>query len=191
MRLSNVLSTRVLRTPVLWATVLSLTLFLPATLQAAETISPETLEETLSAAQTAIQQKDYTQAFQLYSTAARWGHKGSQYVLGELYLQGKGVAKDPVMAYAWLEVASEAPDREFAKARNKAEKSLSDAQKTQAQAMADQLASSYGIDAVGMTCRKEVRVGSNIKVVNCYYMNTLPNGDFIVPDSDTRLSPAS
>lgn len=159
--------------------------------QATEIISQATLDQTLLEAQSAIEAQNYDQAFKLYRQAAIWGHKGAQYVLGELYLQGKGVAKDPVTGYAWLEVASEAPDRNFIRARKAAAKNLTDAQKQQADALAQKLVSSYGLEAAGVNCRKEARIGSNIKGVNCYHVNTTNNGDLIVPDSNESLSPAS
>ena len=44
---------------------------------------------------------------------------------------------------------------------------------------------------IGITCRKEMRLGSNIKKVNCYHVNTTPGGDLIVPDGEVDLDPAS
>jgi TPR repeat protein len=108
-------------------------LFIGATsLHAGQVITQDTLDQTLLNAQSSIQEQNYSEAFALYSQAAQWGHKGAQYVLGELYLHGKGVARDPVTGYAWLQVAAEAPDREFIKARNAAGKKLSDSEKQEA-----------------------------------------------------------
>ena len=159
--------------------------------QATEIISQTTLDQTLIQAQSAIEAQDYDQAFKLYKQAAIWGHKGAQYVLGELYIQGKGVAKDPVTGYAWLEVAAESRDRDFIRARKAAAKNLSEAQKHQADELAQKLASSFGLEAAGVSCRKEARIGSNIKGVNCYHVNTTSNGDLIVPDNSPELQPAS
>ena len=168
-----------------------ITVFFASTAQATVVISQQTLDQTLLDAQIALEKQDYPQAFVLYQTAAQWGHKGAQYVLGELYLRGKGVERDAVVGYAWLEVASEAPDREFRKARTAAGKTLSDEQKQQADELAQKLVSTYGLDAAGITCRKEMRLGSNIKEVNCYHVNTTPGGDLIVPDGEVDLDPAS
>ncbi len=160
------------------------------TVQATETIPRSTLDQTLLDAQNAVENDDFEQAFTLYNQAAQWGHKGAQYVLGELYIQGKGVARDPVAGYAWLEVAAESPDREFRKARSAAGKKLTDEQRQKATELAAQLAASFGVDAAGITCRREMRVGSNIKVVNCYHRTT-NSGDLIVPDQQSGLVPAS
>jgi len=159
--------------------------------EANQTITRQTLDETLLKAQNAVMAKDYDQAFTLYQTAAQWGHKGAQYVLAELYAQGKGVARDPVTGYAWLEVAAESPDREIRKARTAAAKNLTPEQKTEAEALAEKLASSYGSVAAGVKCRKEMRVGSNIKVVNCYHNNVTAGGDLIVPDNQGGVHLAS
>ena len=162
-----------------------------ASAQASQTIGRNTLDETLLKAQNAIQAQQYEEAFALYQTAAQWGHKGAQYVLGELYSQGKGVAQDPVTGYAWLQVAAESPDRDIRKARTAAGKKLSTEQKAEADALAEKLASSYGSEAAGVVCRKEVRTGTNIKVVNCYHNNTTAGGDLIVPDSQGGVHFAS
>ena len=161
------------------------------TAQATQTITRATLQDTLLNAQAAVQAQDYEQAFTLYQTAAEWGHKGAQYVLGNLYLQGKGVAKDPVTGYAWLQVAAESPDREIRKARTAAGKNLTSEQKAQAEALAEKLTLAYGSETSGVVCRKEMRVGSNIKVVNCYHNNTTAGGDLIVPDTAKGLHLAS
>jgi TPR repeat protein len=41
-------------------------------------------------------------AVQWYREAAMQGHPGAQYNMAVLYLQGHGVDRDPVVAYAWL-----------------------------------------------------------------------------------------
>jgi TPR repeat protein len=167
-------------------------LFIGATsLHAGQVISQDTLDQTLLNAQNAIQEQNYSEAFALYSQAAQWGHKGAQYVLGELYLQGKGVARDPVAGYAWLQVAAEAPDREFIKARNAAGKKLSDSEKQEADVLAEKIAAAYGVEASGVICKKEGRVGTHIKSVNCYHRRTAAGGGLIVPDYHEDLQPAS
>jgi len=171
-----------------------LILFLTMTLsplQADEEISPALLDQTVLDAQQAIEAQDYETAFKMYQKAAQWGHKGSQYVLGELYLRGKGVAKDPVLGAAWLEVAAEAPDRNFRKARTSALKQLSDPQKTKAEQLAQKLAAAYGMEAAGVDCRKEAMLGTNIKTVNCTHQRITAEGNLVVPDYEAGLYPAS
>lgn len=166
-------------------------LFVSAPVAADQVISPITLDETLREAQSAVEQRDYDTAFALYDTAARWGHKGAQYVLGELYNEGKGVARDPIRGYAWLTVAAEAPDNAFRRARKRAGKNLSNTQKAEGERLAAELSAAYGMDAAGVICKKETRVGSNIKFANCSHRNVTANGDLIVPDAERDPQPAS
>jgi len=171
--------------------ILSTVLSVSFSLQASEQISPDTLDQTMSDAKNAVAEENYTQAFELYSKAAHWGHKGAQYILGELYMMGKGVARDPVVGYAWLEVAAESRVHEIVRARNQAKKELSDKQRTEAEALAVQIEASYGLTAAGVTCKREIRTGTNIKRINCYHHNLTATGELIVPSDQEILSPAS
>lgn len=148
---------------------------------AGQSITKAELDQTLIDAQNAIESRDYERAFELYSQAAQWGHKGAQYVLGEMYSSGKGTKEDDVLGLAWLEVAAEARNREFIKARNDAADDLSANEIKKAEQLADQISDAYGLEASQMTCRKEMRVGSNIKVVNCYHKR-LNGNDIVVPE---------
>jgi len=161
--------------------VFTLIIFTAGTAHASSAISQHTLDQTLTDAQTAIEEGNYDKAFELYNTAAHWGHKGAQYVLGELYTLGKGVKQNEVTGYAWLEVAAEAPDRDFRRALKAAGKKLSDEQIQQGSDLAQKISSQYGMEATGISCQKEMTVGSNIKTVSCYHEKTA-GGDLIVPD---------
>lgn len=50
--------------------------------------------------------QSYKLAAEWYGKAARQGHSRAQYNMAVLHLQGEGVARDPVEAYAWLLLAS-------------------------------------------------------------------------------------
>ena len=159
-------------------------------IHAEELITQKELDDTLLAAQEAALADDFPRAFELYSRAAQWGHKGSQYVLGELYLRGKGVARDPVVGAAWLEVASEAPDQEYKRALRKAEKSLTESERAAADKLAEKISAAYGMRAAGVVCRTSTRTGSNFRQVNCAHSKA-PNGELIVPDYQGEIYPAS
>ena len=149
--------------------ILAATLACSPALFATDTITQAQLDDTLLKAQQSIEAREYDQAFELYSQAAHWGHKGAQYVLGEMYLRGEGTQQNDVLGLAWLDAAAESRNRDFVRARNKAEDQLNAADIEKAEKVAEQNISAYGIEATGMTCKKEMRVGSNIKVVNCYH----------------------
>ena len=161
--------------------IIAASLLATSSLAANQTLEQYELDNTLLKAQLAIESRDYDKAFQLYNQAARWGHKGAQYVVGEMYIRGEGTEQNEVMGLAWLEVAAEARDREFIKARNKAEQSLTDTEIENADAVAEKIASAYGMEAAQVTCRQELRVGSNIKVTNCYHTH-VTRDTILVPE---------
>lgn len=49
--------------------------------------------------------QDYQQAYQLWSSSATKGAETSQFMLGEMYMRGQGVAVDYAEAYAWFHLA--------------------------------------------------------------------------------------
>ncbi len=49
----------------------------------------------------------YSEALMLFQRAARYADKPSQAIVSEMYLNGQGVAPDPVLAYVWMDLAAE------------------------------------------------------------------------------------
>jgi TPR repeat protein len=168
--------------------IVAATLAATSTLHASQTIEQSELDATLLEAQLAIEAREYEQAFELYNQAAQWGHKGAQYVLGELYLRGEGVAQNRIMGLAWLDVAAESRDRAFVKARNQAAQSMSETDLEKASVVADRIAAVYGIEAAQVTCKLEMRVGSNIKVTNCYHTQATGDSIFVPEDKSDLLA---
>ena len=158
--------------------IICASLLASSSLAAGQTITQTELDQTLSQAQVAMEAGKYDQAFELYNQAAHWGHKGAQYVLGELYLRGEGTQQNEVVGLAWLEVAAESRDREYVRALKNAKKSLSDSEIEKADALADQISDAYGLEAAQVSCKRETRVGTNIRVTNCYH--TRVSGDTII-----------
>lgn len=54
----------------------------------------------------------YKQAFMEFQALAEIGHKGAQFNLGVMYLEGTGVQADPVKAYAWIKLADKQAQKE-------------------------------------------------------------------------------
>ena len=50
--------------------------------------------------------KDYIKAAEVYKKAAEQGALYAQHNLGIAYREGRGVQRDPVLAYAWLNLAT-------------------------------------------------------------------------------------
>lgn len=65
------------------------------------------LADDLNAAQKAVRMQQFKQAFTLFRQAADTGNPEAQYQLGNLYLQGRGTAKDENAAMRWFELAAD------------------------------------------------------------------------------------
>lgn len=91
--------------------------------------------------------KDYAGALKYFEVGAYYADKLSQLCLGLMYMNGEGVNKDPVTAYAWLDLAAERDYPEFAATRDGLKTQLSPEQLAQALEVRRTLAERYG-DAV-------------------------------------------
>jgi hypothetical protein len=90
---------------------------------------------------------NYARAMEYFEIGARYADKLSQLSIGLMYLNGEGVAKDPVSAYAWLALAAERKFPRYVATRDAVWNQLDDDQRRQAGALLDQLSGQYG-DAV-------------------------------------------
>lgn len=88
---------------------------------------------------------DYTGALKYFRSGAYYADKLSQLSIGLMYFNGQGVARDPVAACAWLELAAERNFPSYVAERDGVCKTLTDAQRTQAAALLeDKLLPEYG-----------------------------------------------
>jgi len=81
---------------------------------------------------------NYAEAFKLYRRAAAQGLGDSQYNLGVMYEKGQGVPTNAAQAYFWWLLASAREVPDAARNRDRIERSLTPAQRTEAQAAAGQ-----------------------------------------------------
>ena len=58
----------------------------------------------------AYQDKAYTKAAEIWRPLAEKGHPGAQYLLGTLYVEGKGVERDDATAFMWFARAANQGD---------------------------------------------------------------------------------
>lgn len=86
---------------------------------------------------------DYAKAMRLFTIGARYADKVSQLSIGLMYLQGQGVKRDSVKAWAWTALSAERGYPRFAATRDGIWNTLSPAQRTQAIAERDALAATY------------------------------------------------
>lgn len=74
---------------------------------------------------------EYEQALLIYKKQlAPMGDKTAQYMVGYMYLAGKGVAKDELVASAWYRLAAERGNEQFVRIRDKLLSLMNDAQRS-------------------------------------------------------------
>ena len=79
----------------------------------------------LGIAHVAALRGDHAEAAQWYARAAARGDATARALLASAYLEGRGVPRDPLRAYAWYELASRAGHANAARARDLAAEWLS------------------------------------------------------------------
>jgi TPR repeat protein len=87
---------------------------------------------------------DFMRALELYRKAAQKADAQSIFRIGEMYVEGIGVARDPILADAWFKVAAYLDLREAQAAIRELEAKLTPEQVRQAQIEASQIIASIG-----------------------------------------------
>ena len=90
---------------------------------------------------------DYAAALKHFESGALYADKLSQLSLGLMYLNGEGVSKDPITAYAWIDLAAERGYPQFVATRSELGKAMSTDQLERAAKLRSKLAQRYA-DAV-------------------------------------------
>jgi len=94
---------------------------------------------------------DYKRAFFIYrNELATIGDKYGQYMVGFMYLAGKGVPEDRVAASAWYRLAAERGTKEFVQVRDGLVKALDAEQKARSDRLFIELRKEYGDLAILM-----------------------------------------
>ena len=98
-----------------------------------------------SQAEEVYERTDYKRAFFIYrNELAPIGDKYGQYMVGFMYLTGKGIAEDRVTASAWYRLAAERRTKEFVRVRDQVMGTLSDAQRAESDLQYIELRKQYG-----------------------------------------------
>ena len=84
------------------------------------------------------QKENYQEAAKWYRLAANQGHAGAQLSLGLLYYDGRGVPKDYVKAWAWINLAAQ-EIKEAVEFKSVIKKKLTTEQATEAQKLSSKL----------------------------------------------------
>jgi hypothetical protein len=98
----------------------------------------------MTAGMRAYAHHQYPKALKYFSSGAYYADKLSQLSLGLMYANGEGTPKDPVTAYAWMELACERHYPQFEATRDRLKETLSPEQLAEAQRVRDELAKTYG-----------------------------------------------
>lgn len=116
-------------------------------------------------------------AFGYFQRAAYYADKPSQGMVAEMYWEGRGVARDRALGYAWMDLAAERGYRTFVVHRERYWESLDEADRARAVAAGQGVYARYGdtvaqprMDAVLRRARRQVtgsRTGmaGNLKIV--------------------------
>jgi hypothetical protein len=92
---------------------------------------------------------DYQGAMKYFRMGAYYADKLSQLSIGLMYLNGEGVQKDPVTAFAWTALAAERKYPQFLATRDSIWAALDAQQRAQAKSLVESLYAEYG-DAQAM-----------------------------------------
>ena len=87
---------------------------------------------------------NFKAAMKYFLIGARYADKLSQLSIGLMYLNGQGVNKDPVAAFAWIAIAAERKYPQFLATRDSVWAQLDASQREQAKALLEKLYPEYG-----------------------------------------------
>jgi len=103
--------------------------------------------------------RQYQDAMKYFEIGAYYADKLSQLSIGLMYLNGEGVAKDPVTAYAWFGVAAERDYPDFVATRDRTKATLTPAQLEQAATIRAKLDERYADAVAKPRMVKQLRQG--------------------------------
>ena len=101
----------------------------------------------------------FKDAMKYFEIGAYYADKLSQLSIGLMYMNGEGVAKDPVKACAWLSLAAERDYPDFVATRDRLKATLSPEQLAQAETERASLAARYGDDAAKPRMAQQLHQG--------------------------------
>lgn len=101
----------------------------------------------------------YKDALKYFEVGAFYADKLSQLSIGLMHLNGEGVTKDPITAYAWLDIAAERDYPDFVATRDRVKADLTPDQMQKALALRTQLAEKYADAAAKPRMAKQLAQG--------------------------------
>jgi len=103
--------------------------------------------------------QQYDSALKYFEVGAYYADKLSQLSIGLMHLNGEGVPKDPVTAYAWFCIAAERDYPDFVATRDRAKATLTAEQLAQAAPIREKLEARYGDDVAKPRMAKQLHLG--------------------------------
>ena len=100
---------------------------------------------------------EYTQAFEYFQRAAFYADKPSQGMVAEMLWTGQGAARDPALAYAWMDLAAERGYRGFVVQRERYWLRMDEAERQRALEEGAAIYARYGDDAARPRIDAELR----------------------------------
>ncbi|HEV8695351.1 MAG TPA: hypothetical protein VGQ93_14385, partial [Lysobacter sp.] len=94
----------------------------------------------------AYAQKDYASAMEYFKQAALYADKASQAFIASMYWEGRGVQRDPAVAYAWIDLAGERKSPALLAYREQYWSQLDETERARAVAIGIDLYADYGDD---------------------------------------------
>lgn len=107
----------------------------------------------------ALGEKRYEDAMRYFRRASFFADKPSQGMVAEMYWSGQGVARDPALAYAWMDLAAERGYVWFIKHRERYWKALSPAERERAIQEGQALYARFGDAAAKPRYEHQLRIG--------------------------------
>ena len=111
-------------------------------------------------ADSAFAKGDYGQALEVYQTElAPLGDKYSQYMVGYMYLAGKGVQEDAILASAWYRLAAQRETEEYVRIRDSLLALFNDEQRSRSDQLYTSLRREMGdLTLVGQLVESDLQV---------------------------------
>ena len=103
--------------------------------------------------------REFAGAMKYFEVGAYYADKFSQLSIGLMYVNGEGVAKDPLTGFAWLDIAAERDYPDFVATRDRVKASLTPDELRQAQVIRDKLAARYADTVAKPRMAQQLRFG--------------------------------
>ncbi len=107
----------------------------------------------------AYEKRDFDSALRFFRRAGFYADKPAQGMVAEMYWKGEGVARDPALAYAWMDLAAERGYRGFLLLRETYWNALSAAERERAVAEGQALYAQFGDAAAKPRYEHKLRIG--------------------------------